>query len=164
RYIREEAGPDQQQLITDLFEKITLYDNRVTEATAKKLGDGRYEVTMTLHAAKLYAAGKGRETPAAMDDRVEIGVFARGSSGKERDEKVLYLEPRRISAAPGAADQVVTVVVDARPDSVGFDPYNKLIDKVSADNRKSVTIVDWPAGEPGAARPFGAGWAPGFLG
>lgn len=141
-FIREEAGPDQQQLTTDLFEKITLYDNRVTEATAKKLGDGRYEVTMTLHAAKLYADGKGRETPAAMDDRVEIGVFARGPSGKERDEKVLYLEPRRIRAAPGAADQVVTVVVDARPDSVGFDPYNKLIDKVSADNRKSVTIVD----------------------
>ena len=137
RYIRQEAGPEHEQLITDLFERITLYDNRVTEATAKKLADGRYEVTIGLHAAKLYADGKGRETPAAIDDRVEIGVFAEGPSGEDKDEKVLYLEPRRIT---GASEQVVKLIVAGKPDSVGFDPYNKLIDKVSSDNRKSVTI------------------------
>lgn len=142
RYIRAEAGPDQQQLVTDLFEKITLYDNRVTEATARKLADGRYEVTMKLHAAKLHADGKGRETAAAMDDRVEIGVFAEGPSGEEKDEKILYLAPRRITAAADAADRVVKVVVAGKPDSVGFDPYNKLIDKVSSDNRKSVSLVE----------------------
>lgn len=140
KYIREEAGPAHQQLVTDLFEKITLYDNRVTEATARKLPDGRYEVTMKLHAAKLHADGKGRETPAAMADRVEIGVFADGPSGEEQDEKVLYLEPRMITASADSPDQVVKVVVDGKPDSVGFDPYNKLIDKVSGDNRRSVTI------------------------
>jgi len=142
RYIREEAGPDRQQLVTDLFEKITLYDNRVAGATARKLPDGRYEVTMTLHAGKFHADGKGREAAVAMDDRVEIGVFADGPSGEEKDERVLYLEPRRIAAGADAAEQVVKVVVDGRPDSVGFDPYNKLIDKVPSDNRKSVTIVE----------------------
>ncbi len=142
QYIRAEARPDQQQLVTDLFEKITLYDNRVTEATARKLADGRYEVTMKLHAAKLHADGKGRETAAGMDDRVEIGVFAEGPSGEEKDEEILYLAPRRITAAADAADRVVKVVVAGKPDSVGFDPYNKLIDKVSSDNRKSVSLVE----------------------
>jgi len=32
------------------------------------------------------------------------------------------------------------VTVDGRPDEVGFDPYNKLIDRVSADNRKRITL------------------------
>jgi hypothetical protein len=95
-------------------------------------------VVIAIHAAKLYADGKGRETPAPMRDRVEIGVFADGPSGKERDEKVLYLEPRVVTDG----DTAIVVTVDGKPDSVGFDPYNKLIDKVSNDNRKSVTIVD----------------------
>ncbi|MNV94954.1 hypothetical protein D3C71_1897980 [compost metagenome] len=89
---------------------------------------------MNLHAAKLYADGKGKETAAPLDDWIEIGVFARGPSGKEGDEKVLSLERRHITRN----DQTVTVVVDQAPYEVGFDPYNKLIDRVPADNRKKL--------------------------
>lgn len=43
------AAPDSlQQFITDNFDRITLYDNRVTAATAKKLPDGRYQVNFTV--------------------------------------------------------------------------------------------------------------------
>ncbi|MGA6168623.1 M1 family aminopeptidase, partial [Amycolatopsis magusensis] len=45
-YLRREAKPDQQALITDLFEKIAFYDNRVLSASSKKRADGKYEVTM----------------------------------------------------------------------------------------------------------------------
>src|SRR5690606_39949664 len=100
-YFRAEAAPDQQALITELFEKIVFYDNRVVEATANKRGDGRYDVTLTLHAAKRYADGKGKETAAELDDWIEVGVFARGPSGKERDGKVLYLERDRKSVVEG---------------------------------------------------------------
>src|SRR5690606_8883888 len=85
QYIRAEAGPQHEQLITDLFEKITFYDNRLEGGTAVKRDDGKYEVTLDLHAAKLYADGKGRETPAVLDDRVEVGVFAQRPSGDEAD-------------------------------------------------------------------------------
>jgi hypothetical protein len=37
-------------------------------------------------------------------------------------------------------DPVVTVVVDEVPYEAGLDPYNKLIDRVSVDNRKRVTL------------------------
>lgn len=135
-YIRAEAGPAHERLIVDLFEKIVFYDNRVVEATAKKRADGRYEVTLDLHAAKRHVDGKGKETPGTMEDWVEIGVFARGPSGEEADEKVLYLKRHRITAE----NPKVTVVVDAEPYEAGFDPYNKLIDRVSADNRKRVSL------------------------
>ncbi len=137
-YIRAEAPPEQQALITDLFEKIAFYDNRMEEATARRLGDGRYEVTMKLHAAKRYADGKGRETPAPLDDWIEVGVYAQAPSGEEHEQPVLYLQRHRIRAG----DPVVKVVVDGEPYQAGFDPDNKLIDRVSEDNRKRVTIVD----------------------
>ncbi|KFN42510.1 ABC transporter permease/M1 family aminopeptidase [Arenimonas oryziterrae] len=135
-YLRAEARPDQQQLITDLFEKISFYDNRVEEATAKKLPDGRYEVTLRLHAAKRYADGKGKETAGKLDDWVDVGVFARGPSGKERDERVLYLQRHHITE--GA--QVLKLVVAGQPYEAGFDPYNKLIDRASSDNRKRISL------------------------
>lgn len=135
-YIRAETPADRQQLVTDLFEKISFYDNRVMSASARKRDDGRYDVTLDLHASKQYADGKGKETAGKMDDWVEIGVFANGPSGKERDQKVLYLQRHHItSAAPK-----ITVTVDEKPDEAGFDPYNKLIDRVSDDNRRKVTM------------------------
>lgn len=135
-FIRAEARPEQQALITDLFEKISFYDNRVVDATAKRRADGRYDVTLKLHADKRYADGIGKETPGTLDDWIEVGVFAKGPSGKERDEKVLYLQRHHITAAAPE----LTVTVDGRPDEAGFDPYNKLIDRVSADNRKRITL------------------------
>ena len=135
-FIRAEARPDQQALITDLFEKISFYDNRVEAATAKKRADGKYEVTLKLHAAKRYADGKGKETAGKLDDWVDVGVFARGKSTDEHDEKVLYLQRHHVTTE----NPTVTVVVDGMPYEAGFDPYNKLIDRVSSDNRKKVTV------------------------
>ena len=68
-------------------EKITLFDNRVTEATAKKLPDGKYEVTMKVHAGKVYVDGTGKETDASSDIPIDIGVFAGAADGKEQDER-----------------------------------------------------------------------------
>ena len=135
-YIRAEAGPAHQALITDLFEKICFYDNRVQAATARKRDDGKYEVTLDLFADKRYADGKGKETAGELDDWIEVGVFARGKSGKEADEEVLYLERHHVTTQ----HVQVTVVVDAEPHEAGFDPNNKLIDRVSSDNRKRVQL------------------------
>jgi len=49
---------------------------------------------------------------------------------------VLLLEKRRLSGD----NPVLTVTVKERPFEVGVDPYNKLIDRVSSDNRKEVSV------------------------
>ncbi|MEW6022612.1 MAG: M1 family aminopeptidase [Pseudomonadota bacterium] len=135
-YIRAEAPPSKHALIADLFEKIVFYDNRVVEASAKKRSDGQWDVTMKLHLAKMEADGKGKETARTYDEPVEIGVFARAKGAKEADEKVLLLEKRALSGE----NPVVTVTVKEQPFDVGVDPYNKMIDRVSRDNRKEVSI------------------------
>jgi ABC-type transport system involved in multi-copper enzyme maturation permease subunit len=137
-YIRAEASPELQSLITDLFQRITFYDNRVVDAKATKRADGRWDVTLSLRAGKIYSDGLGKETPAPMDDQVEVAVFARAPGADEADERVLFLERRRITEA----EPTITVTVDEAPYEVGFDPYNKLIDRVPSDNRKRVAVVE----------------------
>lgn len=134
-YIRAEAGPQHEQLIVDLFEKISFYDNRVVAAKAVKRDDGKYEVTLELKAGKRYSDGLGKETDAAMDDWIEVGIFAR-PTGEDSDPKALHLKRMHITEG----EPKVTVVVDQEPFEAGFDPYNKLIDRVPADNRRRVEM------------------------
>ncbi|GAB2536433.1 ABC transporter permease/M1 family aminopeptidase [Rhodanobacter koreensis] len=128
------AGPKWQPLLDDLFWKITLFDNRMTEATAKKLPDGKYEVTMKVHAGKVYVDGTGKETDATPDIPIDIGVFAAPADGK--DGKPLYLKKQMVANG----DSTITVTVDGKPFDAGIDPYNELIDRVSSDNRRPVTL------------------------
>ena len=134
--LRQGSDPKYASLIDDLFSKITLFDNRVTGATAKKRADGKWDVTLKIHTAKVYSDGVGKETPAAMDLPVDIGVFARAPDGKERNQKVLYLQKQTVADG----DSSITVTVDEEPYEAGIDPYNKLIDRVSDDNRMRVTL------------------------
>jgi ABC-type transport system involved in multi-copper enzyme maturation permease subunit len=132
------AGTDPKfhPFIRDLFERIVFFDNRAVETTAKKRADGKYAVTLKVHSAKLVADGKGKESDEKVDEYVDIGVFSRPPGGKESDEKVLYLQKHRITQA----DTTIELVVDAAPYEAGIDPYNKLVDRDSDDNRKRVTL------------------------
>ena len=132
------AGTDPKfhPLIRDMFERIVFFDNRAVEATARKRADGKYALTLKVHSAKLAAAGKGREAEEPMDEIVDIGVFSRPAGGDEDDEKVLYLKKHHITGT----DNTIELVLDAEPYEAGIDPYNKLVDRSSGDNRKRVTV------------------------
>jgi aminopeptidase N len=135
RMLRAEAGPQHDQLITDLFEKITLYDMKASEAKARKRDDGKYDVSFTVEGRKLYADGKGKETEAPLDEPFDIGAFTAepGKKGYKR-ESVLLMERRAMKSGK----QEVTLVVDQLPKFVGVDPYNKRVDRNSDDNLAKV--------------------------
>jgi hypothetical protein len=130
------TAPEHHPFIRDLFERIVFWNHRATRADVRKREDGKYVVTLDLHAEKVSTDGKGKETQEPVDVLVDIGVFARLPGGEETDEKVLYLEKHRITAA----DTTLELVVDELPYEAGIDPYNKLIDRDSGDNRKKVTL------------------------
>ena len=134
---RAEAPADKQQLITDLFEKITLYDYKARNAVAKKRPDGRYDVTLTVEAKKLYATGQGKETEAPLTSEVvDVGVFTAEPGKKAFSAKdVLYMQPQPVRSGV----QAFTVTVDRKPLFAGVDPYNKRIDRNSDDNDIKVT-------------------------
>jgi ABC-2 type transport system permease protein len=138
RLLRAEAGPANEQVISDLFDKITLLDLKATNATATQLPNGKYSVTFDVEAHKFYADGSGKETEATMNEMVEVGVFSAKPGARDFDaSKVLLLHDVPVHGPP----MPVTVVVDGRPKWVGIDPYNKRIDRNSDDN---LTQVDLP--------------------
>ena len=132
RRLRAEAKSEEEQtLITDLFERITLFEFKTEGATTVRRTDGRWDVAIPVEAHKYYADGQGREQEANLSDRVAIGIFSAmpGAAGFSR-QNVLMLEARPLRS--GA--QVIRIVTDQRPSHVGVDPYNFYIDRNPDDN------------------------------
>ena len=130
--LRSEAKtPEDQNLITDLFERVVLYDLRVTEPTAVKRADGKWDVTVPVEAKKLSVDSSGGESETPLDERIEVGLFTREPGSFEFSAKdVIVMERRPIRS--GA--QVLKFVTDRKPAYAGIDPYNYYIDRISADN------------------------------
>lgn len=130
--LRAEAqNPEQQALITDLFERITLYDLKVENPTAVKRRDGRWDVRVPVEAMKLYANGKGTETEARLAESIEIGLFTAepGWAGFDKSNVIrLQRQPIR------SGKQVLKFVTDLKPSHAGIDPYNLYIDRNAWDN------------------------------
>ena len=130
--LRAEARTaEDQTLITDLFERVTLYDLEVVEPTAVRRADGRWEVTVPMRAKKLYADGRGGETEAPLAERIEVGLFTAHPGLAEFDAKHVIVMERRLIRS---GSQVVTFVTDRRPTHAGIDPYSYYVDRDSPDN------------------------------
>lgn len=134
--LRKEAkAPEQQQLITDLFERITLYDLKLTDAKTRKVGTG-WQTTLTVAADKFYAGGKGAEKRVPLAEPIEIGLFtARPGLGAFSAKDVIAMERQPLRSGV----QTVTIRSQRRPAFAGVDPYNFTIDRNSDDNVKDVT-------------------------
>jgi len=154
----KEATPDSlQYLIADMFESITLYSNSVDDATYKELENGKYEVNISALAAKYKANEKGKRvyTDAAGDsllyekegrrkpiislplnDWIDVGVFVTKEVDGKDKEVPLYLAKHKFSKIKNE----LKIIVDEKPQSVGIDPYNKLIDTNSNDNRSVPSV------------------------
>ena len=128
------ADASHQDLITDLFEKITLYDFGIENAQVTEVDDG-YEVKFTTRASKFYADGEGREQEVPMQAWVDVAVFPQSVDELEDYQlpKPLFIEKRQIT---GAGE--VVIKVSEKPYRVGIDPYNKLIDRNPEDNLKTL--------------------------
>jgi len=141
RHLRAETPDSLQYVVTNLFEQVTLWDNRTVTARSRPLpGDSTYEVTLTVEARKLLADSVGNEEPLPVNDWVDVGVYS--------GARAVYLGKQHLTRSP----QTIRVTVDAKPDSAGVDPEHKLIDR---DLKNNVIRVDGASGGGGgrAGRP-----------
>lgn len=134
--IRAEA-PEHEALLTDLFEHITLYDNRTVSATAEPAENGGWTVRLIIETHKFHASGQGAETEVPIDDWIDIGVFAAREPGGPDPGRPLRLEKHRITGT----STTITLDVPERPVRAGIDPYNKLIDRNPDNNTSPVTVT-----------------------
>ncbi len=81
--VRAVAGPEYQGLITDLFERIMLYDVQMTAVEVTPVGD-QYDVEMDITARQFEADGIGRETEVPLDTLVSGRDFPGVKAGAAR--------------------------------------------------------------------------------
>jgi ABC-2 type transport system permease protein len=138
RFLQKHVPDSLQYYLTDTWQKITLYDNKVTDVKAIPTGkNNEYKVSLKVNVAKVWMDAKGNDVLAKdMNDYIDIGVFAANSNNKEGRSQVnpLYLKKYRFTAG----EHVITVTVKGKPVNVGIDPYAKLIDRIPNDNMKDL--------------------------
>ena len=126
--LRKVTPEDQQYILEDMFEHITLYESRTLSANYKKQPDGKYQVQMTVEFKKYRADSRGDQKQVAAHDWLDIGVL-------DADGKYLYLQKQKIEK-----DKTdITLVVDKLPAEAGIDPLNKMIDRDPSNNVLKVT-------------------------
>ena len=131
KILREEAGPQHDALITDLFEKITLYELKAKSVKTTKRADGKFDVAIEIEAKKVYADGKGKETEAPLTENVAVGAFLTDPADPKFDRtSVLTYELRPMKSGT----QTITLVTDKAPKFAGVDPYAIWIDRDDKDN------------------------------
>lgn len=143
-YIRLATPDTLQYLIHDMFETVTLYDNKMHDWTTTALADGSYQVDLSFQVSK-YRSGKNGKAMYSdnqidslsyhspendmaihslpLADYIEVGIF------DEHEDEILIqkIEVTNIQ-------NTLTFVVDKKPWTVGVDPYFKLIDRSLSDN------------------------------
>ncbi|MEO9869692.1 ABC transporter permease/M1 family aminopeptidase [Ekhidna sp.] len=140
KYLRTATPDSLRYLITDMFETITLYNNKMISVTSKELDNEKYQLDLEFQVSKYRSDEKGNRSydekakddgeeilSLALVDYLDIGVF--DESGKE-----IYLEKHKVTSVRNK----ISIIVDKKPIEVGIDPYNKLIDIESKDNRKKI--------------------------
>ena len=132
---KEARTPAQQALITDLFERITIYDLKASEATTSRNSDGSWTTIVNIAAQKFYADGKGSETAAPLAEAIEIGLFKQrpGEGAFDRSD-VIGIERRPLRSG---AQQII-LTSSEKPAFAGVDPYNYYIDRDADDNLVAV--------------------------
>lgn len=123
--IRSSTPDSLQYMVTDMFEKITLYDNEVTEAKLSK-GNGNYTVDFTVDSKKFHVDSTGKSTELDHNDLVEVGLFSK--------DKLLAKQWYRIKK--GTNNLIISSAKE--PDKIVIDPNYLLIDKEPKNNEKKI--------------------------
>ncbi|HAT30048.1 MAG TPA: hypothetical protein DCW29_04115 [Janthinobacterium sp.] len=128
--LRKITPAPQAYLIDDLFNAIVLYENHAVSASAHKRADGKYEVSLSVHASKVRAGELGEEKEVPLKDWIDIGI-------DDKDGNSLLRERRLIDKK----DRSFTLLVSGKPARAGIDPDNKLIDRKPDDNMMAVEML-----------------------
>ncbi len=154
-YIKKTTPDSLQYVIKDMFETITLYKNRIVKADFKKLDNGKYQVDFEFNVSKYRNNEKGKKYysdnkidsisyktekmkkpmySVPLADYIDVAVFGEEEIDGKKKETILYLKKHKFTQI----NNKLSIIVDKKPKEVGVDPYNKLIDTNSSDNRRDL--------------------------
>jgi len=120
-----------------------LYDLRIAAATATRLPDGRYRVDARVDAARA-AVQDGQETALAMNDALEVAVYAESPEAPQPLAKARHV-------IRGSTD--LSIIVSQRPGYVAIDPELRVMDRNPRNNVRKVEEAEYFSRSVGEAAP-----------
>ncbi len=124
KHIRAVTPDSLQSVIHDMFETITLFENKAESAEYREIDSTTYEVTLKVTAEKLRADSVGNEHVIPIDDWIDIGIYGRDEN---RKDKLLYLKKHRITQK----ENTFNINLNERPRKESIDQLNKINDRHS---------------------------------
>ncbi|MBS1586567.1 MAG: hypothetical protein JSS82_13590 [Bacteroidetes bacterium] len=129
RYIKQVTPDSMQYFVKDVFENITLYNNKLSDAAVTETPGGQYTINFSVASQKLYADSSGYEKAVPSNDYIEVGVY-------NEKRKLIGLQRYKL---PGGTSRL-SIVVAEKPAKIVVDPNLLLIDKDLNDNEKRLTV------------------------
>ena len=122
-----------QYLISDLFEKVILFENSTRTAIYKEIFNNQYQVDLILNTEKYTVDSLGMKSTIPINDWIDVGVYGVNKAGTD---SLIYLEKHQFSTT----ETPLTITVNQKPSKVGIDPLYKLIEIEKADNL--ITLIE----------------------
>ena len=122
-----------QYLINDLFQTITLFENKTEKVVANKITENKYEVIIDVKSQKLRADSLGNENEIAINDWIYIGIYGKDI---DNEENLIYYKRHKIDES----EKTFKIFVDKKPTKAGIDPMIMLIDRHPKDNVKEINM------------------------
>lgn len=143
-FIKKETPDSLLYLIKDMFETVTLHENKIVEFNINKLVDKKHEVELEFNISKYRSGKKGnklfsdngidsltyesrKETihSLPLNDFIEIAVF-------NKNEELIYLEKIKVEKI----NNHIKITVEDMPEKIVIDPYLKLMEVDIEDNKE----------------------------
>ena len=149
-YLREAAGEDYQQLITDYWDRIVFWDLKfVADSVSMEAVEDKYRVSFTARVDKRIASEEnGKETSVDeiededFNEWVEIGFYDQDPRDTLGDE---WLKLERVHIT--ALETELSFELETEPTFIMLDPRRLLIERNVTDNKVAVSAAKSDAGE-----------------
>ncbi len=129
--IRKVTPDSLQYIIHDMFETITLFENKTLTAEYEEKAKDEFVVSLKVSTEKMRADSTGLETPIPISDWIDIGIYGKNKAGTD---SLIYLKKHKITQK----ETSYMIPVRSKPRKAGIDPLHKLIDRHSGDNTKGL--------------------------
>jgi ABC-2 type transport system permease protein len=128
----KKVTPDSlHSLLSDYFEKNLYWQLKTEQANAVQIDSANWQITIQVKAKKYIIDSTGADLSEALNDWIEIGVFAPGANRRQ-----IYLQKHKFTEE----ESTITLKVSEKPFIAGIDPNYLLFDVYIDDNLKVVKI------------------------
>ncbi|PQJ20813.1 M1 family metallopeptidase [Tenacibaculum sp. SG-28] len=131
QYLKEVTPDMYQNTLTDLLEKVTIYDCKILDVICRERNDKNYELRITVGAKKYHILENGTKQVAPLKDWIDIEIYGENADGSS---KIIALKEYKLDKNKSS----FTILLSEKPSKVSIDPYYKLIEKNTTDNQKQI--------------------------